>query len=571
MLSSQYAPFDQAITQAYNAVLITTAELDFPGPEIVYANPAFCRQTGYTEQELIGQTPRILQGTDTDRKVLDRLRVEIADGQFFDGQTVNYRKDGSPYWVRWNISPVLDAQGNITYYVSVQQDITELKKAEQTLQTLAFRDALTDLYTFTGFTRCLQQHVDQNGWHPGSAIVTLDIARLRDINDVFGYADGDELLITYGQRLIEQVGVDGIVGRRGGDEFILYIHPRADKSLSAYLEKIASSLSAPFSLSGNTVKISCRLGYTYLGNSPRPLQDLLHEAEQALFQHRVETSAPWIAYNARLREQSLHRVTLTHALRTAIEQEQFELHFQPKVALATGQLIACEALIRWNHPTRGLLSPGAFISVAEQSQLIVQIGDWVLRRACQYLKTWRDDGLKPVRVSVNVSMIQFQHGHFAHQVQTILKQSGVVPDELVLEITESVFGQNSDDVLHQLHQLRDMGVRLSLDDFGTGYSSLLYLQRYPFDEIKIDQGFVFQLLDDPFSQSIVETVMHLASALEADVIAEGIESRAVSQALQTMGCQYGQGYFYSMPLEAEDFRWLLEQRRCLPLTQHEMS
>ncbi|MDZ7829666.1 MAG: EAL domain-containing protein [Halofilum sp. (in: g-proteobacteria)] len=231
-----------------------------------------------------------------------------------------------------------------------------------------------------------------------------------------------------------------------------------------------------------------------------------------------------------------------------------------------GSLTSCEALLRWHHPERGLSPPGLFIPIAEQSQLIGPIGDWVLRRACRHLREWQDAGFDAVRVAVNVSPAQFQFGDFACKVRDALAEFGLAPSSLTLEITESVFERESDALLGQIRALHNLGVRLSLDDFGTGYSSLLYLQRYPFDEIKIDQGFVFRLLDDAYSRNIVETVMGLARALDAEVIAEGIESTEVRDVLLAMGCRHGQGYYYSMPLAAEDFRWLLERDSCLPVS-----
>lgn len=541
-----------------------TTVTDLEG-RIEYVNRAFEQVSGYRNEELVGKTPAYVKGGNTPDTTYQDLWETITAGKVWRGELQNRRKDGTPYWEHEVIAPLTDALGKTTHYVAIKQDITEQKLAEQELQKIAFRDQLTGLYTLTGFTRHLQQHIDQYGWNPEGAVLTIDITGLRDVNDVFGYEDGDQLLIEFSRRLKAQTGLHGVAGRIGGDEFTVCIFPEDTKPLRAYVKQLVEVLSAPFSSGDGKIKIVIRLGYTCFGNHPRPVQDLLRESEQALFQHRMEPSAPWIAYDVHLREKSQERITLTHELHQALDQEQFELHFQPKVDLATGRLIACEALIRWNHPERGLLSPGVFISIAEQSQLIGPIGDWVLRRACQYLRDWREAGLEPVRVAVNVSVVQFQRGDFAKQVQTVLEQSGVAPEELALEITESVFEKESDVLLNQMRTLRDMGVRLSLDDFGTGYSSLLYLQRYPFDEIKIDQGFVFRLLDDPFSHSIVDMVMRLAKAMKAEVIAEGIESMAVSRELQTMGCQSGQGYFYSMPLEAEDFRWLLEQRSSLPL------
>lgn len=473
-------------------------------------------------------------------------------------------------WFRVTANRLVPTDEDVAHHgaVVMHVDITERKLAEQELDRIAFEDPLTGLYSRNGFALQVQQRIDRDGWQAPGAVVMVDIVGQGDVNDAYGYEGGDGLLVELGRRLREQAGEQGCAGRIGGDEFTLFLLSDPGEALEARLGRLVKSLSAPFQLNAVEIEISTRLGYTRLGKHRRPVQDLLREAEQALFRHRRESSVPWVAYNTRFHEESQQRIELGRELRRALKKDQFELHFQPKVDLATGMLVACEALLRWNHPERGLIPPDVFIPVAEQSQVIAPIGDWVLRRACRHLRDWRDAGLEPVRVAVavNVSLVQFQRGDFASRVRGILDEFGVAPPELALEITESVFERESDSLLNQMRALHDMGVRLSLDDFGTGYSSLLYLQRYPFDEIKIDRGFVSRLLDDTFSRNIVETVMVLARALDAEVVAEGIESAAVGGALLAMGCRFGQGFFYSMPLEAEPFRWLLEQRSSLPLT-----
>ncbi|WP_151705618.1 putative bifunctional diguanylate cyclase/phosphodiesterase [Nitrincola alkalilacustris] len=533
---------------------------------IEYVNPAFERISGYSREELLGNTPASIQSGHTPETAYQELWETITAGKVWTGELQNRRKDGTLYWESEVISPLKDESGRITNYVAIKQDITALKEAEQALNRIAFEDPLTGLFNFVGFTRKMQKHIDQHGWPVTGALVTFNIARLRDINDAYGHEAGDWLLSRFGRRLKDLPGEQILAGRIGGDEFTLFILPAHGEALELYLNRLVESLSLPFQLASVNIEIELRLGYTRLGKRQRPIEDLLRESERALSLHRQDTSVPWVAYSKRIQKETQKRIELARELRLALAEDQFELHFQPKVDLATGTLIACEALIRWNHPTRGLISPGEFIPIAEQSQMIGPIGDWVLYRACQHLRDWRNAGLQPVRVAVNVSIIQFQRGDFASRVRTALDQSEVAPEELALEVTESVFERESAVLLNQMSVLRDMGVWLSLDDFGTGYSSLLYLQRYPFNEIKIDQGFVFKLLEDPFSRNIVEMVIMLAKALNAEVIAEGIESAEVRNALIEMGCRSGQGFFYSMPLEAEDFRWLLEQRSKLPLT-----
>lgn len=445
-------------------------------------------------------------------------------------------------------------------------DITERKLAEQEITRIAFEDPLTGLYSRNGFTSQLQQHIDRGGWPAAAAVVMIDIIGQRDVNAAHGYDAGDRLLIEVGQRLTERArSQQGFAGRIGGDEFMLFLLPVAGEGLEQSLVWLTESLSVPITLNAIKIEIAYRLGYTRIGRQRRPIQDLLREAELALFRHRTEPALEWVAYESSLRAENLQRIELTRELRRGLEEDQFELHFQPKVDLASGTLVSCEALLRWNHPTKGLIRPDVFIPIAEQSQLIGPIGDWALRRACRHLRDWRDAGLTLVRVSVNVSLVQFQTGDFTAQVRDALEAFDVAASELALEITESVFERESDALLRQIRALHELGVWLSLDDFGTGYSSLLYLQRYPFDEIKIDQGFVARLLEDAFSRDIVGTVTGLARALGAEVVAEGIESAEVAAALLAMDCRFGQGYFYSMPLEAEDFRWLLERHSRLPL------
>lgn len=549
------------ITQQSPAAIVVT---DLNG-QIEYVNAAFERVSGYSSDMLLGKSPAVIKGPDTPDSLHRDLWNTIKAGKTWTGELQNRHKDGSIFWESEVISPLLNEHGDIINYVAIKQDITALKQAEQELNQIAFEDLLTGLRSRLGFIRQLQQYLEQDGWHSAGIVLIIDIIGQRDVNDAYGYERGDQLLIEMGRRLLMQTDDSSLVGRIGGDEFILFLVPEPGIALVDRLSQLCDDLSAPFDLSGVSIEVNFRLGYTHLGEHQRSTEDLLREAERALFQHRKELSKPWVAYSNQLQEASQQRIALTHELRRALKEDELELHFQPKVDLLSGELVACEALLRWNHPERGLIPPGVFIPIAEQGQLIVPVGDWALRRACQHLRAWLDAGLQPVRVSVNVSVIQFQKGDFPSRVRAALEESGVAPQELALEVTESVFETESKSLLNQMRALRDMGVMLSLDDFGTGYSSLSYLQQYPFDEIKVDQAFVFHLLDDAFCRNIVETVMMLSRALGAEVMAEGIESAEVAEKLVAMGCRFGQGFHYSMPLEAEDFRWLLEQRSRLPL------
>lgn len=531
-----------------------------------YVNPALEEVSGYSRDELIGHTYAVLKSGNTSDSVYRDLWQTIQNGRVWIGEFENQSKDGTLYSEYTLISPLPDDDGRTVNYVTIKQDTTTLRARETELAQSAFQDPLTGLYTRNGFGHALQEWLDREDWRSEAIVVMVDVVGLKDINETYGYEGGDRLLTEFTRRLLKMANEPGLAGRIGGDECALFLAPDPGEAIESKIDGIADTLSRPFELDGVAIDIAIRLGYTRLGDTQRAAHQLLREAERALFRHRAESGLPWVAYSDHLEEQARARIDFTRELRTALRDGQFELHFQPKVDLSTDRLVAAEALLRWNHPQRGLISPGVFIPIAEQSQIIGPIGEWAIRCACEHLRQWQEEGLDVVRVAVNVSLVQFHAGNFPDTVRKILEATGTAPEQLSLEITESVFAQESASLLRQMRELRAMNVRLSLDDFGTGYSSLLYLQQYPFDEIKIDQGFVTHLINDRFSRNIVEAVKMLAQALDAEIIAEGIESTTVRDELLAMGIRFGQGFYYSFPLEAEDFCWLLERGSQLPLT-----
>ncbi len=511
----------------------------------------------------------------TDECAFDAMRVAQGLRGVLSGKVDRFELEypchapDRPQWFRVVFNRLASGDGESTGAVAMHVDITERKLAELELERIALEDPLTGALTRLGFDRTLQAHLDARGWESNGVVLTLDIAGLRDINEAHGYDIGDRLLAALTERLREIVGADGLVGRIAGDEFAAYLVPEPQQAVGGMLELVTRDLKRPFKLGADTIEIDIQGGCAGLGERRRPVEELVREAELALFESLSDESsqATWVVYAPEFGDRAHRRIQLTKELRHALEAEQFELHFQPKVDLNDGRLIAAEALLRWNHPERGLQPPGSFIPVAEQSQLIGPIGHWALRAACRHLRDWKAQGLDLVRVSVNVSLVQFLVGDFPAEVRRALRDFDVAPGSLSLEITESVFERHSEKLLAAMRELREAGVRLSLDDFGTGYSSLRYLQQYPFDEVKIDRAFTAGVLTDRFSRDIVRSVMNIAEAMDAETVAEGIESPAVADALLKMGCRIGQGFYYSMPLEAEDFRWLLGTRDRLPLSQ----
>ena len=533
----------------------------------------FALENGYT-QLTMGVGCNYLEACDNAQGERAEEAPAVARGlrDILDGVQQSFTMEypcHAPHRQRWfrmmanATRPPGDATAALNVVV-MHVDITERVLAEQELSRLVREDRLTELLTREGFIEALNFHTVEHGW-PGEAIVVMmDIISMRDINDAYGFEIGDQLLKMLARRLQDHVGENGLVGRTSGDEFMLMLHSDDGHSADELLAALAETLARPFELEEVRLNIEPRLGYTPLGESPRPVEDLLREGEAALFHHRETPQSSWVVYTRELGEQTRQRIELTREIRQALEDDQFEMHFQPKVELANGRIFGGEALVRWNHPERGMQSPGLFIPVAEKSQLIKPLGDWILRETCRLIRQWQDQGLQPPPVAVNISLVQFMPGNFPAKLQAILDEFQLTPDRLALEITESVFERESDWLLQQIHELHDMGVELSLDDFGTGYSSLLYLKQYPFDEIKVDQGFVRDIENDSYSLEIVRTVLGLARAFDARVVAEGIETAEVRDALLAEDCVIGQGYYYSKPVPASDFAALLQKRAPLP-------
>jgi diguanylate cyclase (GGDEF)-like protein/PAS domain S-box-containing protein len=505
-------------------------------------------------------------------QVARSLREVLAGGEASAGFTREYASHGpgEQRWFRLMVAPLTSARtadgasrhGAVVMHV----DVTERKLAEAELRRLVREDRLTGLLSRYGFGEALENRLADGNWPSGAAVVVLDVESLRDVNDVFGDRAGDELLVQIAARLRDLAGADALTGRSGAGEFIVFLPevPAGDPPAESW--RLEAVFVQPFRLQHTAVEVSGSFGFTRLGTRPRDAKTLIREAALALNECRAATGGdPWCGYSREIERQIRGRITLAQELREALRKSQFELYFQPKVDLASGRLVAGEALLRWVHPRLGLLAPGAFIPVAERSQLIVPIGEWALREACRLLREWQDEGLDIVRLAVNVSSVQLMVGEFSDRVREALARYDVPAGALSLEITETVFGRHSRDMQEQIDALRDMGVRVCLDDFGTGYSSLGYLQSFRFDEIKIDRSFVGAMLDDSYSSSIVATVLDIARALDAAVVAEGIETAAQRDRLLHMGCTCGQGFFYSPPVPASRFRALLEQRRPLPI------
>ncbi|MBA3533786.1 MAG: EAL domain-containing protein, partial [Ardenticatenales bacterium] len=440
--------------------------------------------------------------------------------------------------------------------------ISERKAFEEQLAHHAFHDTLTGLPNRTLFhdrvERALARAVRQGHY---IAILFLDLDRFKVVNDSLGHGLGDELLIQVAQRLQDCVDEESTVARLGGDEFTILLEKVTDVTHATHVaERIATALRAPVTLEHRTLFITTSIGIVLNGSEHSRPDDLLRDADVAMYRAKARGKAQYEVYDASMNTQALERLELETDLRQAVERGEFEIYYQPLVLHGSpsegtpGRIIGTEALIRWQHPRHGLVSPGKFIPLAEEMGLILPMGQWILKEACQQLRKWQRafPGDPPLLVSVNLSARQFQQATLVAQIAQVLQESSLLPKCLKLEITESVLMEDAAATLETLRRLKELGVQLSVDDFGTGYSSLSYLKRFPIDMLKIDRSFVQGLEDKSGDRAIVLAIISLAHTLNLEVIAEGVETRQQATILHEMGCKIGQGYYFARPMPAAE-------------------
>jgi diguanylate cyclase (GGDEF)-like protein/PAS domain S-box-containing protein len=551
--------WERAIESSVNAILITDAEV--PGNPLIYANPAFERITGYSQEEALGRNCSFLQNEDTDQPAVEELRQAIREQR--EGRVLlrNYRKDGSLFWNELLIAPVRDESGKITHFVGIQNDVTERKAHETQLEYQANYDTLTGLANRNLFQDRLSQALISARRNDRSlAVLFIDLDNFKNINDSLGHDAGDLLLAQVAARLAGNVREGDTVARQGGDEFVLILSEiREDDDVTVVAQKILKAMSAPFDIGGRELHITCSIGIASYPKDGEDSQTLLKNADAAMYRAKELGRNNAQYYAAEMNVKAMERLVLENGLYHALERDEFLLHYQPQVDLRTGEIAGMEALVRWQHPKLGLVSPAMFIPVAEDSGLIVSLGEWVLRTACAQNKAWQLAGLKPISVAVNLSARQFRQPDLVEKVAVILDETGLDPACLELELTESLVMQDVEKTITTLGKLKAMGIKLSVDDFGTGYSSLSYLKRFPIDTLKIDQSFVRDITTDPDDAAIAKSIISMAHDMQLRVIAEGVETEAQKSFLQQRHCDEMQGYLFSRPVAAAEFETLLRE------------
>lgn len=548
----------QGIESAVNAIVITDATV--PGNPVLYANPAFERITGYRPEEVLGRGMSFLRGGDDDQPQLGEIRLALKHQREGRALLRNYRKDGSLFWNELYIAPV-KGNGQISHFVGVLNDVTEAKRYESELERQATYDGVTGLPNRNLLHDRIGQGIAHAQRHDHAlAVLFLDLDRFNLVNESYGHAFGDLLLKAVAERLVICVRKEDTVGRQGGDEFVIVLSDLGREEEAALVaEKIIDAFAAPLHLEGRELFISASIGIAIYPRDGRDTEGLLRAADTALYRAKDQGRNTYCFFAAEMNASVLGRIELERDLRHALERNEFVLHYQPQYGLADGRVIGVEALVRWQHPQHGLVSPARFIPIAEETGLIEEIGLWVMRQACSQMQDWRKAGVDVPRVAINLSARQFHRCHLIDQVAAILDLTGLPPDCLELEITESMLMHDAEAAAEMLKELKRLGVHLSVDDFGTGYSSLAYLKRFPIDRLKIDRSFICNLPEDQEDAALVRAIVSLAGSLALDVIAEGVETAEQRDFLRSRGCNMAQGYLFAAPMAATDLAGLLNR------------
>lgn len=543
-------------TSTQEGVLIT----DLDG-NILTVNPAFTTITEYTEAEVLGQNPRILQSGRHDRSFFQAMWHAIVTVGSWQGEIWNRRKGGEIYPQWLNISTVRNEQGQTVNYVGVFTDITQVKRSETQLEYLAHYDPLTGLPNRLLLLSRLNHALERaRRDKTRGAVLFLDLDRFKNVNESLGHGTGDELLQIASQRMRACLCETDTLARLGGDEFIAVLEDLPDpENAASVAQKLIDRLDAPFALSGEQeVYIGGSLGISIFPDDADDADRLIQYADAALYQAKGSGRGTYHFYTESLTTSANERLALETRLRHALEQDEFVLDYQPLVALTDGRMFGVEALVRWQIPGVGLLSPSRFIPLAEETGLIVPLGEWVLRMACARMKTWLDAGLPLEMLAVNLSPRQFQQGDLHERIRAILAETGLASRHLELEITETALMEDGPENETKLAVLKNLGVRIAIDDFGTGYSSLAYLKRFPIDKLKIDQSFVRDIPLDSSNMEIVAAIIAMAKNLKLEVLAEGVETDAQLAFLKHQGCDVAQGYLFSRPVAADTMQAILE-------------
>ncbi len=532
-----------------------------PDGRYLSANPALARIYGHTTPDaLISHLHDIehqLYVQPERRAEFVRLMQEQGTVRNFESQV--YTRDGSIIWISENARVVRHADGSVQFYEGTVVDITERREHEAALEYQAHHDSLTGLPNRALLPDRIEQAIAQAGRSGKQvAVVFVDLDHFKLINDSLGHHVGDRLLLEVASRLKTCVRGNDTVVRQGGDEFVLVLaEQQGEDDILAVVSRLLDAVSQPWTDNGQEYGLSCSIGVSCFPQDGDESGALLRSADAAMYQAKASGRSTYHFYTPELNQAVSERLELENSLRHALEREEFRVYYQPRIDVASSRIVGAEALIRWDCPGKGIVPPDSFISIAEETGLIIPIGQWILREACRQNSAWRRAGLPPIAVSVNLSPIQFRHTGLVDSVAAALTEAGLDPKSLELEVTESFVMHDAERINVAMQSLKALGVDIAVDDFGTGYSSLSYLKRFPVDRLKVDKSFVRDIDSDPDDAAIVRAIITLGHALNLRVVAEGVETAAHLDYLKLHGCDEVQGYYFSRPVPASQLESLL--------------
>jgi len=543
----------QVFESSRDAITITDSQ-----GAIITVNEAFTAITGYPAAEVVGKNPRILQSGRHDAEYYRVMWASIHENGHWQGEIWNRRKNGEiyPEWLK--ITAVKKRSQGTANYIAVFSDITDDIRAAERIQRLAYYDTLTDLPNRALLSDRLDlaiAHAKRTGCK--CAVLSLDMDRFKNINDALGHSIGDQLLKSIATRLKECVRELDTVARMGG-EFIVVLNGMEETgNILTVAQKMLHSLSQPYEVEGHNIRATPSIGISVYPDDSTDQESLITNADSAMYHTKENGRNDFQFFVPDMKTKVAEKLFIESDLRKALEHGQFVLHYQPQVDITTGHIIGAEALIRWNHPTAGLVSPAKFIPVAEESGLIIPLGEWILNEACRQNMAWQKVGLPPISIAVNMSAVQFRQQNLCQLISKVLSDTGLDPHYLELELTEGLVMSNTDSAIDTLNRFKEMGVHISIDDFGTGYSSLSYLKHFPIDYLKIDQSFIRDITTNPDDAAITTAIINMAQGLNLRTIAEGVETAEQLKFLRLHSCDVVQGYYFSKPVPATEFSDIL--------------
>ena len=555
--SQATAAMFQTVSDNFSGSIIITD----PERNILYANPAVVQMTGYSPEEIIGRTPSLFKSGQTAVEVYRNLWETIETGEIWRGEFINCRKDGERYLESKTISAIRDGLGRVQYYLAVGEDISQRQHYQQRIESLLAFDQLTNLPNRNAFLNSLVAALGgtrQDGKE--ATVLYVDVDDFFSVNEAFGASEADDVIVEVASRIKSTLRQADRLARIGNDKFALLLGPHEsgiDDDIHEVTERVLEAIRRPISHADKSFSVTVSIGIACFPKDGGDASELLSHAMSATEQAKKSGGNTFSRFNATMVQSDNGRRDLLKDLRDAVERQELVLYFQPQVSLFSGSIIGLEALIRWQHPQRGMIMPGEFIPLAEESALIVDVGEWVLREACRQMRAWLDAGLPAVKLAINLSARHFRIPGLPATIADMLTAQDIDPRFLEIEITEGAMMQDVAAAIRSMAQLKEIGVRISLDDFGTGYSSLAYLSRFPIDVVKIDQSFVRDITNNPANAAIAQAIIAMSHKLGKTVLAEGVETEEQMHYLRRNQCDEMQGFFFSKPVPAIDIAEML--------------